>query len=109
MFFGGTSFAGAPFADPGFNPNALALPTGSRLNVSTNTQLRIVADANLSVTGNRINITVGNVAVADLTVGVTGSRINEVTGDVIAKAGATTSVTGNADLILALAQLVHHN
>ena len=32
MFFGGTSFAGAPFADPGFNPNALALPTGSRLN-----------------------------------------------------------------------------
>ena len=49
MFFGGTSFAGAPFADPGFNPNALALPTGSRLNVSTNT-VTIVADANLSVT-----------------------------------------------------------
>jgi hypothetical protein len=22
MFFGGTSFASAPFADPGFNPNA---------------------------------------------------------------------------------------
>ena len=77
MFFGGTSFAGAPFADPGFNPNALALPTGSRLNTSTGT-VTIVADANLSVTGNRVNITVGNVAVTDLTVGVTGSRINEV-------------------------------
>jgi hypothetical protein len=28
MFFGGTSFASAPFADPGFNPNALAIVTG---------------------------------------------------------------------------------
>ena len=37
MFFGGTSFASAPFADPGFNPNALAIVTGSRINESTGT------------------------------------------------------------------------
>jgi hypothetical protein len=34
MFFGGTSFASAPFADPGFNPNALVILTGNRLNVN---------------------------------------------------------------------------
>ena len=37
MFFGGTSFASAPFADPGFNPNALAIVTGNRINESTGT------------------------------------------------------------------------
>jgi len=37
MFFGGTSFASAPFADPGFNPNALVIATGNRLNVNTGT------------------------------------------------------------------------
>ena len=44
MFFGGTSFASAPFADPGFNPNALAIVTGNRINESTGT-VAIVGDA----------------------------------------------------------------
>jgi hypothetical protein len=48
MFFGGTSFASAPFADPGFNPNALAIVTGIRLNESTGS-VGIVGDA-ISIT-----------------------------------------------------------
>ena len=37
MFFGGTTFAGAPFGDSGFNPNAFVNVTGSRINESTGT------------------------------------------------------------------------
>jgi len=65
MFFGGTSFASAPFADPGFNPNALAIVTGNRINESTGT-VAIVGDALILPTGSRFNIGIGNVQVADV-------------------------------------------
>ena len=52
MFFGGTSFASAPFADPGFNPNALAIVTGNRINESTGT-VGIVGKAIILPNGSR--------------------------------------------------------
>ena len=70
MFFGGTSFASAPFADPGFNPNALAIVTGNRINESTGT-VSIVGKALYYQHGNRFNIGIGNVQVADV-IGVSG-------------------------------------
>ena len=65
MFFGGTSFASAPFADPGFNPNALAIVTGNRINESTGT-VGIVGKAIILPNGSRFNIGIGNVQVADV-------------------------------------------
>ena len=65
MFFGGTSFASAPFADPGFNPNALAIVTGIRLNESTGS-VGIVGDALVLPTGSQTNFTIGNIKVADV-------------------------------------------
>ena len=38
MFFGGTSFAGAPFGDSGFNPNAFVNVTGNRINANQQAQ-----------------------------------------------------------------------
>ena len=64
MFFGGTSFAGAPFGDSGFNPNAFVSVSGSRINESTGT-VGLVGNANISVTGNRLNFTIGNVTIIE--------------------------------------------
>ena len=60
MFFGGTSFASAPFADPGFNPNALVILTGNRINESTGT-VSFVGNANVFPTGSQCNFTIGNI------------------------------------------------
>ena len=73
MFFGSTAFAAAPFADPGFNPNALVNVTGIQINTDTGT-VGISADANFGVTGNQFNI-------AD--------------GIVVTKAGASAALLGN--------------
>ena len=70
MFFGGTPFASAAFADPGFNPNALAIVTGNRINESTGT-VGIVGKAIILPNGSRFNIGIGNVQVADV-IGVSG-------------------------------------
>ena len=79
MYFGGSTFAGAPFADPGGVTVFVAL-TGNRVNVSTGT-VGITASARVLPTGNEIEISVGNVVVKiGQTVGVTGVRINLATG-----------------------------
>ena len=78
MFFGGTTFAGAPFADPGFNPNALAIVSGIRLNESTGS-IGIVGEALVLPTGNRVNLAIGNVQVADV-IGVSGIATELATG-----------------------------
>jgi hypothetical protein len=78
MFFGGTTFAGAPFGDSGFNPNAFVSVSGSRINESTGT-VGLVGNANIAVTGNRLNFTIGNVTIIEGTgviVSPDGSRIN---------------------------------
>src|SRR5210317_1786625 len=93
MFFGGTSFASAPFADPGFNPNALAIVTGSRINESTGI-VGIVGKAIILPNGSRFNIGIGNVQVADV-IGVSGIATELATGNVTITAGASTAVTGN--------------
>jgi hypothetical protein len=79
MYFGGSTFAGAPFADPGGVSVFVSL-TGNRVNVSTGT-IGITASARLSVTGNEIEISIGNTTVSiGKTVGLTGVRINLATG-----------------------------
>ena len=79
MYFGGSTFAGAPFGDPGGVSVFVSL-TGNRVNVSTGT-VGITASARLSVTGNEIEISVGNVNVSIAkTVQLTGVRINLATG-----------------------------
>jgi len=79
MYFGGSTFAGAPFADPGGVSVFVSL-TGDRVNVSTGT-IGITASARLSVTGNEIEISIGNTTVSiGKTVGLTGVRINLATG-----------------------------
>ena len=83
MFFGGTTFAGAPFGDSGFNPNAFVNVTGNRINANTGT-VGLVGNANISVTGNRLNFTIGNVTIVEGTgviVSPDGSRINVSSGD----------------------------
>ena len=79
MYLGGSTFAGAPFADPGGVTVFVSL-TGNRVNVSTGT-VGITASARLSVSGNEIEISVGNVNVSIAkTVQLTGVRINLATG-----------------------------
>ena len=79
MYFGGSTFAGAPFADPGGVTVFVSL-TGNRVNVSTGT-VGIVAKATILPNGSGIEISVGNVtAKIGQTVGVTGVRINLATG-----------------------------
>ena len=79
MYFGGSTFAGAPFADPGTVSVFVSL-TGNRVNVSTGT-VGITASARLSVTGNEIEISIGNTTVSiGKTVQLTGVRINLATG-----------------------------
>ena len=81
MYFGGSTFAGAPFADPGGVSVFVAI-TGNRVNVSTGT-VGITASARVLPTGNEIEITIGNVTVKiNKRVDVTGVRINLATGTV---------------------------
>ena len=79
MYFGGSTFAGAPFADPG-GVSVFVSVSGNRVNVSTGT-VGIVAKARILPSGSEIEISVGNVtAKIGQTVGVTGVRINLATG-----------------------------
>ena len=55
MYFGATPFSAAAFSDVGFNPNAFVSLQGNRLNLTIGNSV-ISGDANLSVTGNRVNI-----------------------------------------------------
>ena len=59
MLFGSTSFSAAPFSSP------------------------FILDLNLAVTGNRLNISVGNTTIAfPITVPVTGNQINRATNTI---------------------------
>ena len=79
MYFGGSTFAGAPFADPG-GVSVFVAVSGNRVNVSTGT-VGITASARVLPSGNEIEITVGNVTVRiNKRVDVTGVRINLATG-----------------------------
>ena len=81
MYFGGSTFAGAPFADPGGVTVFVSL-TGNRVNVSTGT-VGITASARVLPSGNEIEISIGNVTVrVNKTVAVNGIRINLATGTV---------------------------
>ena len=81
MYFGGSTFAGAPFADPGGVSVFIAV-SGNRVNVSTGT-VGITASARVLPSGNEIEITVGNVTVKiNKRFDVTGIRINLSTGTV---------------------------
>ena len=81
MYFGGSTFAGAPFADPGGVTVFVSL-TVNRVNVSTGT-VGITASARVLPSGNEIEISIGNVVVKiDKTVAVDGVRINLATGTV---------------------------
>jgi len=59
MYFGGSTFAGAPFADPGGVSVFVAI-SGNRVNVSTGT-VGISASARILPGGSEIEISVGNV------------------------------------------------
>ena len=93
MYFGGSPFASSPFPDPGFNPNALAIVTGNRINESTGT-VGIVGKAIILPNGSRFNIGIGNVQVADV-IGVSGIATALSTGLVTVTAGAGIDVTGS--------------
>jgi hypothetical protein len=71
MFFGGSSFASSPFADPG----------GVSIFVT--------------VSGERMNFAIGNVQIIGKAVVLpTGQRVDLATGDVVIKIGQTVLVTG---------------
>ena len=81
MYFGGSTFAGAPFADPG-GVTVLDALTGNRVNISTGT-VGISASARILPGGSEIEISVGNVTTkVNQTVPVSGYRINLATGTV---------------------------
>ena len=81
MYFGGSTFAGAPFADPG-GVSVFVAVSGNRVNVSTGT-VGITASARVLPGGSEIEISIGNVTVkVDKTVAVDGIRINLATGTV---------------------------
>ena len=81
MYFGGSTFAGAPFADPGGVSIFVAI-SGNRVNVSTGT-VGISASARILPGGSEIEISVGNVTTKiDQTVAASGVRINLATGTV---------------------------
>ena len=81
MYFGGSTFAGAPFADPGGVSVFVAI-TGNRVNISTGT-VGITASARILPGGSEIEISVGNVTTkVNQTVPVSGYRINLATGTV---------------------------
>ncbi len=75
MYFGGSTFAGAPFGDPG-GVSVFVTITGNRVNVSTNT-VGIAASARILPGGSEIEVSIGNVQVKlGKTVAVTGIQIN---------------------------------
>ncbi len=79
MYFGGSTFAGAPFADPG-GVSVFVAVSGNRVNVSTGT-VGITASARVLPGGSEIEISIGNITVRiDKRVDVTGVRINLATG-----------------------------
>ena len=81
MYVGGSTFVGAPFADPGGVSVFVAI-SGNRVNVSTGT-VGISASARILPGGSEIEISVGNVVVKiGQTVPVQGYRINLATGTV---------------------------
>ena len=81
MYFGGSTFAGAPFADPG-GVSVFVAVSGNRVNVSTGT-VGITASARILPGGSEIEISIGNVTVrVDKRVAVDGVRINLATGTV---------------------------
>jgi len=81
MYFGGSTFAGAPFGDPGGVSVFVAI-TGNRVNVSTGT-VGISASARILPGGSEIEISIGNVTVrVNKRVAVDGVRINLATGTV---------------------------
>ncbi len=81
MYFGGSTFAGAPFGDPG-GVSVFVTITGNRVNVSTGT-VGITASARILPGGSEIEISIGNVtARINKRVAVDGVRINLATGTV---------------------------
>ena len=81
MYFGGSSFAAAPFGSSG-GISIRAVVSGSRVNLSTGSPT-IIGKVVVTLSGNRINATIGNVTTrVDQQVAVTGNRINLATGTV---------------------------
>ena len=81
MYFGGSSFAAAPFGSSG-GISIRAVITGNRVNLSTGSP-SITGGVVLTLTGSRINATIGNVTTrVDQQVTVSGNRINLATGTV---------------------------
>ena len=81
MYFGGSSFAAAPFGSSG-GISIRAVVTGSRVNLSSGSPA-IVGKALVILSGSRINATIGNVTTrVDQQVPVTGNRINLATSTV---------------------------
>ena len=81
MYFGGSSFAAAPFGSSG-GISIRAAATGSRVNLNSGSPV-IVGKALVIVSGSRINATIGNVTTrVDQQVTVTGNRINLASGSV---------------------------
>ena len=81
MYFGGSSFAAAPFGSSG-GISIRAAVTGSRVNLSTGSPT-IIGKVVVTLSGNRINATIGNVTTRiDKRVDVTGIRINLATSTV---------------------------
>ena len=82
MYFGGSSFAAAPFGSSG-GISIRAAVTGSRVNLSSGSPV-IIGKALVVVSGSRINATIGNADVeANAVVSVTGSRTNLDTSSVL--------------------------
>ena len=81
MYFGGASFAAAPFGATA-GQSIRAAVSGNRVNLSTGSPT-ITGGVVITLSGNRINATIGNVTTrVDQQVAVTGNRINLATGTV---------------------------
>ena len=81
MYFGGSSFAAAPFGSSG-GISIRAAVTGSRVNLNSGSPT-IIGKVVVTLSGNRINAAIGNVVTrVDQQVPVTGNRINLATGTV---------------------------
>ena len=81
MYFGGSSFAAAPFGSSG-GISIRAVVSGSRVNLSTGSPI-IIGKVVVTLSGNRINATIGNVTTrVDQQVTISGNRINLATGTV---------------------------
>ena len=80
MFFGGSSFASSPFADPG-GVSVFVTVNGQRMNFAIG-NVQIVGKAVILPTGQRVNLSTGNVVVKiGQTVLVTGEELALATGD----------------------------